>query len=63
MINQITLLAEKIQKSNLLDLHGNTPEEERNRVVNELSNLKGKVPKILEQVEPATEELPPHKND
>lgn len=59
LINQITLLADKIQKSNILDLHGNTPEEERIRVVNELDNLKGKVPKILEKVEPATQELPP----
>ncbi len=58
LINQITLLAEKVQKSNLLDLHGNTVEEERARVVNGLQDLKKKIPGILERVEPATQDLP-----
>lgn len=59
LINQITLLSEKVQKSNLLDLHGNTVEEERARVVNGLEDLIKKIPRIMECVEPAAKDLPP----
>ncbi len=58
LVNQITLLAEKVQKSTLLDSRDNTQEEERARVIKNLEVQKKQVPQVLALVEPAVKELP-----
>ncbi len=58
LVTQVTLLEDKIRKSDQLEPNGNTPEEERARVVDTLETLRNKVPHILKIVEPAAQTPP-----
>lgn len=59
LVGQVSLLEEKIRKSDQLESdNSRTPEEERARVMDTLENFKTQVPHILQIVEPATRTPP-----
>ncbi len=59
LVTQLSLLAEKIQKSDLLEPNENTQEEERAHLVKSIEAQKQKIPEIMKLLEPVSKGLPP----